>query len=235
MSELILASSSPRRQDLLRLLGLKFRVVVGHMHEDIDDELPELAVESLARHKADATAFALSSAATTPDYVVIAADTVVVIDDEILGKPASPDAAKSMLRRLSGRQHRVLTGVALRVLLPAQGTAMFPPGSTDSVGHIETRVRFRVLSDEQIDSYVASGEPMDKAGAYGIQGPGAHFVSSITGDYFNVVGLPLEYTREILLPYFPEIGAVPPPPPAIKRRAEDPDPLGRVPKPEGRQ
>ena len=170
----VLASSSPRRRELLTLIGVPHAVVPA----DIDEtprvgELPRPHAERLAREKA------VTVAATEPNAVVIAADTIVVVDGDILGKPAGEAEAAAMLRRLSGRCHTVLTAVAV-----ARGTAL--------VSDVEAvDVTFRELSDTDITRYIATREPMDKAGAYGIQGYGATIVTRIDGDYFAVMGLAL--------------------------------------------
>ena len=172
--KIILASASPRRRELLRAVGLTFDVCVSDVEETI---LPgwsaDEAARGLARQKAEAVA------AQHPEACVIGADTVVVIDNQILEKPKDAEDAKRMLRLLSGREHRVVTGVCLAF------------GSRRRVFSQETAVRFFPLSDDEIARYVATGEPMDKAGAYGIQAFGALLVEGITGDYFNVVGLPV--------------------------------------------
>jgi len=172
--QLILASSSPRRQDLLRAAGFSFEVVAPDVDETLlPEESPEDAVLRLAEAKMDAVM------RVRPGAMILAADTVVVLDGEILGKPADAAEAGRMLRALSGREHEVLTGFAL---------------CGDDFVHVEsvvTRVRFRDLTDAEIDAYVAGGEPMDKAGGYGIQSGAAHMVQSIDGSYTNVVGLPM--------------------------------------------
>jgi septum formation protein len=171
----VLASQSPRRRDLLDLVGIAHAVRPADIDESaFPDEAPAAHAERLARAKADTLA-----AAGDAD-LVIAADTIVVIDDLILGKPADADAARRTLRRLSGRTHTVFTAVAV-----ARGGAL--------VSAVETvSVTFRPLDDAEIDAYVATGEPMDKAGSYGIQGYGATIVERIDGDYFAVMGLPLQ-------------------------------------------
>ena len=172
--QIILASASPRRREILTTLGIPFRVVVSDADETLAAGIaPAEAVETLAARKAAAVA-ALCGA----DETILAADTVVAIDGEILGKPADEADAASMLRRLSGRAHTVYTGVALR------------RGGELRVAHEATRVRFAALTEADIASYIATGEPMDKAGAYAIQGRAARFIEGIEGDYFNVVGLP---------------------------------------------
>ena len=172
---LILASASPRRQELLRLIAEDFTVCPADADESLPAGLPITEqLEMLARRKAAAVF------AEHPDCAVIGADTMVVLDGAPLGKPQDAEDAKRMLRALSGRTHEVVTGFA--VLTPAGGRA-------DSR---VTRVHFRALTQDEIDAYVATGEPLDKAGAYGIQGRGAALITGIEGDYFSVVGLPVE-------------------------------------------
>ena len=172
---IILASQSPRRRELLERMGLtEFQVLPARGEEVMDLALPpERLVEELSRRKAEE----VSSA--HPDALVIAADTVVAIDGQVLGKPRDRAEAARMLARLSGREHVVYTGVTLRL------------GARADTGHEATPVRFRPLSPEDIDHYVSTGEPMDKAGAYGIQGLGCTLVEGISGDYYNVMGLPV--------------------------------------------
>lgn len=179
--QLILASSSPRRQELLRQIGIPFVVEVPEVDEHaVHAESPAELVERLALRKARAVA------ARHPDALVLGADTIVVVDGEVLGKPADRAEAEAMLGRLSGRPHQVLTGVAV------------VRGPEEQVAHEETVVRFAPLTREQIRWYVETGEPMDKAGAYGIQGRAAALIASISGDYYNVVGLPLHRTVQML-------------------------------------
>ena len=171
---IILASGSPRRRELLSSLGLAFDVYKPDVDEShSDSENPEELCARLSRLKANAGVKAF------PDALVIAADTIVVIDGVILGKPSGRDDAVRMLKILQGREHEVLTGLSV--------------GITGDVGtNVEhTRVKFRALSDEEIRAYAASGECDDKAGAYAVQGKGSLLVEGITGDYFNVVGLPV--------------------------------------------
>jgi len=170
----ILASASPRRRELLALAGIPFEVHIPNVDEHLDPAWTAAeAARALAAKKAAAAAQAY------PDVCIIAADTVVEIDGTLLGKPQDAADAARMLRLLSGREHRVVTGVCLRLGAAAHAFAQ------------ETLVRFYPLSDGEIEAYVRTGEPMDKAGAYGIQGRGALLVEGITGDYFNVVGLPV--------------------------------------------
>lgn len=177
--ELILASQSPRRQELMKLIGLPFTVRVADVDENLEDWSPELAVAQLSRKKAEA-------ARETSEEIVIGADTVVVLDGKILGKPTDETDAFRMLRFLSGRRHQVMTG--LTVLRGERSV---------SVTEV-TEVSFRSLTDGEILKYIASGDPMDKAGSYGIQSGGALFVDGISGDYYNVVGLPVCRLNRIL-------------------------------------
>lgn len=181
VKNIILASASPRRKELLELAGLSFSVQTADVDEKITKGvLPPEAVAQLAKQKAKAVA------KNNKSSLVIGADTVVCIDNEILGKPASREEAYSMLRRLSGREHFVYTGVCL---VCEEKTISFSE---------KTSVTFYELSDEEINSYINSGDCYDKAGAYGIQSKGCVLVEKINGDYFNVVGLPIAKTiREI--------------------------------------
>jgi septum formation protein len=181
---LLLASGSPRRADLLRTLGVAFRVLDVEVDETTRmGEAPVDYVRRLARDKARA-GHAVAGDASLP---VLAADTTVVLDGAILGKPLDDADARAMLARLAGRTHEVLTGVAV---IDARGLPV------DTV--LATRVRFRALTPAEIAAYVASGEPLDKAGAYGIQGLGGALVERIEGSYSNVVGLPLAETLALL-------------------------------------
>ena len=182
MKPLILASASPRRADLLRQIGLEFAVKKADIDETLDAlrPLPEQLLE-LAMRKAWA-------AAEKRDCLILAADTVVLCDERIMGKPASSEEAREMLCRLSGCCHQVTTAVALLDL----------PAGRSCQALETTTVWFRELEPEEIESYLASGEPLDKAGAYGIQGWGAVFVKKIEGCYFNVVGLPLHRVGSML-------------------------------------
>lgn len=175
--ELLLASASPSRKMLLERAGLAFKVLVSGVDETVpNDFTPAQTVECLAQRKGEAV-FALR-----PDCAVIAADSVVVIDDIILGKPKDDDDAKATLRRLSGRTHEIYTGVCLLA------------GEKKEVFHNVTQVQFYPLSDEEIAEYVAMGESRGRAGSYGIEGLGVTLVQSIVGDYSNIVGLPVAET-----------------------------------------
>lgn len=170
---LILASQSPRRQQLLGQMGLSFQVKIADIDETMDPGLSAReAVAEVSARKARAVE------AERGD-VIVAADTIVVVDGRVLGKPHSEDEAKKMLRLLSGRTHQVMTGLTVRRDEKIVSTTEI------------TKVTFREMSEREIESYVASGDPMDKAGSYGVQGLAAVFVSSLEGDYFNVMGLPL--------------------------------------------
>nr|WP_277999041.1 Maf family protein [Moorella sulfitireducens] len=180
---MILASSSPRRRELLQRIGLSFEVCPSRVDENFFRDLPPAQrVERLALAKAKAVASLFR------EGLVIGADTIVVCQGQVLGKPASAAEATAMLAFLSGRTHTVYTGVAV----------VRAPGGEERFTHAGTEVTFRHLTPAVISAYVATGEPLDKAGAYGIQGRGALLVESINGDYFNVVGLPLVKVAELL-------------------------------------
>jgi septum formation protein len=186
---LILASASPRRRELLAGLGIAFTVDPPGM-----DERPwpgEPPTSYALRNAADKARAVLARRAGDGPARILAADTIVVIGDEILEKPADADHAAAMLRRLSGRWHEVITGLCL---LETAGTAW-----QERAEAVRTGVRFRDLTDAEIAAYVAGGEPMDKAGAYAIQGGAASFVAEIRGSYTNVVGLPVETVEEWLM------------------------------------
>jgi len=178
---IVLASASPRRRALLEMLGLPFRVVVPQVDETREaSELPERYVARIARDKA------ATVAGRERGEIVLAADTTVVLRGEIFGKPETPDAAMAMLARLEGRKHQVMTGVAV-----AQDRRVEQALDV-------TDVTFRRLSRAMIADYVATGEPLDKAGAYAVQGKGAALVDGIRGDFFSVMGLPLRLALELL-------------------------------------
>ena len=189
MEKIILASASPRRREILNAVGIEFEVVKSDADEEsVSKELaPEIYVQELALLKAvDATKKLKEK--NRQNMLIISADTVVVSDCKILGKPVDKEDAKRILTSLSGKEHSVITGICITRLDDAFSVC-------DSV---TTKVKFRKLADTEIDEYIKTGEPMDKAGAYGIQGRGALLTEGICGDYFNVVGLPVSRLCEIL-------------------------------------
>lgn len=180
--ELILASSSPRRQELLREIGIPFQVHAANINEDqIAGEAPIAYALRLAQEKAEAVA------EQYPQNYVLGADTIVVIDGEVLGKPQDRADAARMLRLLSGRGHEVTTAVSL-----------IAPGTLAETRASTTKVYFREIAEAEIQQYVAGGEPMDKAGAYAIQGGASRWTDRIEGEFSNVVGLPLSLVTEML-------------------------------------
>ena len=182
--KLILASGSPRRAEILRAVGWPFEVVAPNVDEKrFAAEDAVSYVRRLAQLKAETVAAKVS------EGLVLGADTVVVIDGEILGQPRNDEEARRMLQSLNGKWHDVLTGVAL---------ARSGQASQSLIDHETTRVRFSQMSDVEIDWYVSTGEPRDKAGAYAIQGKAALFIEEIEGDYFNIVGLPVRLVYELL-------------------------------------
>lgn len=181
--KLVLASGSPRRAEILRAVGWEFKAVAANLdetHNALEDAISY--VKRLATMKAETVAMKF------PGELVLGADTVVVVGEDVLGQPSDDADARRMLKLLSGRWHLVLTGVALVRF-------GIPPHTL--VEHATTRVRFFEMSANEIDWYVSTGEPRDKAGAYAIQGRGALFIEGIQGDYFNVVGLPVRLVYEM--------------------------------------
>jgi len=180
---IILASASPRRQELLRNAGIQFTVKPADIDEvPVAGESPRECAERLAREKA------LAIFQSEPQSYVLGADTIVVVDDAILGKPRDAEDAACMLRLLSGRTHAVITGVCL---VSPVASGQLPVASTTKIVSERTAVTMCSLSDDEIRDYVATGEPMDKAGAYAIQGIASRWIPRIEGDYSNVVGLPV--------------------------------------------
>jgi septum formation protein len=178
---LILASASPRRRELLATLGHPFEVVVPEIDETpFADEPPRVFTERMAQEKA---------CAVNREGLIIAADTIVLHKGKILGKPADKAEARTMLKALSGEQHEVITGVCIR------------SGNRSVVFSTSTEVVFRVVENAEIEAYIETGDPMDKAGAYAIQGGAAHMVKAIKGSYTNVVGLPLCEVHEALISF----------------------------------
>lgn len=200
---IILGSASPRRRELLEQIGLEFEIVVSDAREHYKSTRPEDIVRELALMKAEHVAKEVerrekerAEQASIPrldtgeahlrNVVILGADTIVVRDGQILGKPSDEEAAFSMLKSLQGRMHQVYTGVAV---LDFDGS-----GSLRTISHAEeTKVYVHEMTDEEIRRYIAAGESMDKAGAYGVQGRFAAFIDRIEGDYYNVVGLPVAY------------------------------------------
>ncbi len=186
MRELILASASPRRRSILTEAGFRFTVEPSPYEENLRGGIPALELAlSLSSRKADPVALA------NPEAVVLAADTLVVLGEQverIMGKPDNEAEASAMLRLLSGKPHRVVTGFTVQCKAMEKAVSRA----------ICTTVHFRELTDEEIAGYVATGEPMDKAGSYGIQGLGGKLVKQVEGDYLNVVGLPLDAVKKVL-------------------------------------
>jgi septum formation protein len=188
---LVLASSSPRRQELIRFLRLPVTVQVSDVDETVPDGWePAVIVEELSRRKAEAAAELLPAESRNGSgrHIVIGSDTIVVLDGAVLGKPADRADAVRMLTNLQGRSHQVYSGVACLDISTGEAVTR----------HSVTLVHMKPLTGKQIAGYVDSGEPMDKAGAYGIQGLGGTLVDSIEGDYFTVVGLPLSLLTDML-------------------------------------
>lgn len=173
---IILASNSPRRKNLLELIDLPFKVITSSVHEDFNIDLKPI---EFAKHYANLKA--LDVADSNPDSLVIGADTIVVLDDEIIGKPVDENDSKAMLRKLSGRTHTVVTGVSL----------VWKENNIEDTFHEKTKVTFQKLTDEQIQYYVDNYHPLDKAGSYGIQDWFAVCVKKIDGCFYNVMGMPL--------------------------------------------
>lgn len=181
--QIILASGSPRRRELLSQIGIDFKVIVSDVDETIEDgTLPQDAVKMLSLKKAEAV-YVEQKDKSLP---IIAADTVVVLGEKILGKPVDEEDAEKMLADLSGKVHKVMTGVTIIK-------------NHERISFVtESDVKFYTLTQEDIQKYIKTGEPMDKAGAYGIQGRGAVLVEWIHGDYFNIVGLPIAQVAKII-------------------------------------
>ena len=184
--KLILASASPRRAEILRSAGIRFEALPAEADESrLNGESPYAMVERLALAKAAKVAVSL---ANENSAIVLAADTIVVVGDQILGKPLGAARAVEMLRELRGREHQVITGIA----------AMNQLSRESLTEHEITRVWVDAITDAEIEAYVSTGEPLDKAGAYAIQGIASRYISKIEGDYFNVVGLPMARVWKLL-------------------------------------
>ena len=201
IEDIILASGSPRRKELLEAAGVHFTVFNVQGDETVDEELaadPTKAAETIAERKAGAAVQAILAQPYLGQATIIAADTMVVLDGTIFGKPQNAEDAKAILRTLSGRTHEVITGVSVWRIL-AESPDDVKVGRRNF--HEVSKVTFKQLSDEQVAAYVATGESRDKAGAYGIQGAGGDLVEAYDGDYDNIVGLPV--TR--LIELFPDL------------------------------
>lgn len=187
MKKIILASGSPRRRELMQQIGLRFEVITSDAEEKYISREPKEIVKELALMKAENVAAEIE----TLDVIVIGADTVVVRDGRIMGKPRDEAEAFAMLSRLQGREHQVYTGVAI--------LNFDPEGRRILVNHaVETKVHVHSMDTEEIREYISTGDPMDKAGAYGIQGQFAAYIDRIEGDYYNVVGLPVSWVYQEL-------------------------------------
>lgn len=189
MKKYILASASPRRRELLEQLGLNFDIVVAPIDESGIDKgmAPDLYTGVLSMYKAAAVAKALREQGRSKE-IIIAADTIVYLDGQILGKPENEEEARKMLSSLSGREHEVYTGLCVMRIKDGYSVSR----------SVKTTVMFKELSDKEIDSYLKTMEYSDKAGSYAIQGKASAFIKGISGDYFNVVGLPLQELYDIL-------------------------------------
>jgi len=176
MQKIILASQSPRRRDLLKQIGLEFEIDPSNYEEDMTlDMEPRKLAEYLSLGKTK------DVAQRHKDSIIISADTIIAVDNEVFGKPKTPEKAKYMLQKLSGRAHSVITGF----------TIINTEINKQISKSVETKVYFKNISEEEMDAYIATGEPLDKGGGYAIQGMAALFVEKIEGDYFNIVGLPI--------------------------------------------
>ena len=193
MRSCILASASPRRKEILKNLGVDFEVFVTDVDESSDITVPERLAEELSARKGRAAwKTLLAEGINTAGKVLIASDTTVAVDGEILGKPADAQDAKRMLRMLQGRSHSVVSGIYLNL------------DGKEAVSHAVTQVEFAPMSERDIDHYVQTGEPFGKAGAYAIQGIASAWIRGITGDYINVVGLPVNRMGELFFENFQE-------------------------------
>ncbi len=191
--KLILASGSQRRRELMQMCGYEFDIVVSDADENIAESNPRELVMKLAEIKARAVSEKITRQNAEENFAVVGSDTVVAFEGEIIGKPTDKKDAAEILRKLSGKTHTVYTGVAVLT----EGNVQLDCSTTD--------VTFATLSDDEIKKYIESGEPMDKAGAYGIQGPFGMFVEKINGNYFTVIGMPLP----ILYSMLKKIGILP--------------------------
>jgi len=186
MKKLVLASESPRRHEILTMVGLSFRIAKSNISEKFNPRLsPRSQAEDLSRQKAEAVAARYRNA------VIIGADTIVSLDNDLFGKPESSQIAEAMLTKLQGKTHRVITGF----------TILDTDLRKSVTKSVETKVTMKSMSKKEIEWYILTKEPMDKAGAYAIQGKGSVFIEKIDGDYFNVVGLPISSLLEELIKF----------------------------------
>ncbi len=191
MQEIILASSSPRRSELLRLIGVPFRVLPSDAPETITQTQPERIVEELSLQKASSSAAEAGDFSGGEDFrIILGADTIVWSDGRVLGKPADREEAARMIRELQGSVHEVYTGVTL-IRQERPGSKAGRTEERIDTFYARTAVHVHEMTDREIEAYLDTGDSMDKAGAYGIQGPFAAYIDGIEGDYFNVVGLPV--------------------------------------------
>ncbi len=184
---IILASGSPRRRELLEQIGIEFEIAVSNKEEKYTKTKPADIVKELAYQKAENVAS--DQKEELKNTIIIGADTIVVQDDEILGKPRDKEDAYRMLQNIQGREHQVFTGTAV-ISYDKNGT------ESVSIHAVETKVFVNTMDPDEIKGYIETGEPMDKAGAYGIQGRFAAYIDKIEGDYYNVVGLPVSYVYQ---------------------------------------
>lgn len=193
LPKLILASGSPRRAEILTSVGWDFEKIVADIDEtEFENENPADYVQRLAKEKAEAVAV------NHLDRIVLGADTTVVIDNQIIGKPVDLDDARRMIKLLSGRTHEVLTGVAVSQMRNAEHGMRNEENIETKVGIQSTKVKFKELNDAEVEFLVKFGEPLDKAGAYAVQAQAALFIEGIEGDYWNVVGLPISLVYALL-------------------------------------
>ena len=192
MAQIILASESPRRKEIMDTMGISYQVISANVKEESEETVPELLVQSIAGLKTSAIIEKTREQLTEETGIIIGADTMVFYQEHALGKPKSEEDASRMLRLLSDNVHEVYTGVSILIINKEE--------TLDRISFaVCTKVRVRALTDEQIQDYIATGEPMDKAGAYAIQGKFGIYISGIEGDYYNIVGFPIAKIYDTLL------------------------------------
>lgn len=193
MYQIILASDSPRRKEIMEIMGIPFRVLASNVKEETEEIIPERMVQALARLKTNAIKTqAVEQTVRDRNIIIIGADTMVFYGGQALGKPVDEEDAAGMLRMLSGKVHEVYTGVSIHIIRHSAG-------EEDISFSVCTKVAVNPLTEEQIRQYIATGEPMDKAGAYGIQGKFGIYIKEIQGDYYNIVGFPIAEIYNVLL------------------------------------